>query len=130
VAEPAVLAILDERFAMAARRWPTLAMQLQARLLAQAERQSVQLAIARLPRVEQRVVAVLWTLAERWGRVTSEGYLVPLRLTHESLGQLVGARRPTVSLALTDLIEQGTVVRRPDGTWLLPDTSLGVLTPA
>jgi CRP/FNR family cyclic AMP-dependent transcriptional regulator len=127
VAVPAVLACLDERFAMAARRWASLSAVIQGRLTVQGERQAVQLAIARLPRVEQRVLAVLWTLAERWGRVTPDGYVVPLRLTHESLGRMVGAQRPTVSLALTELTEQGSVLRRQDGSWLLSPTSLDEL---
>jgi hypothetical protein len=44
---------------------------------------------------------------------------VRLRLTHELIGQLVGAKRPTVSLALRELDERGTVYRRSDGSWLL-----------
>ena len=45
--------------------------------------------------------------------------IVPLALTHRILGQLVGARRPTVSTALAELAERGELVRRPDGSWLL-----------
>jgi hypothetical protein len=44
---------------------------------------------------------------------------VPLALTHRILGQLVGARRPTVSTALAELAERGELIRRPDGSWLL-----------
>jgi hypothetical protein len=40
-------------------------------------------------------------------------------LTHRILGQLVGARRPTVSTALSELAERKELVRRPDGSWLL-----------
>jgi DNA-binding IclR family transcriptional regulator len=35
------------------------------------------------------------------------------------LAELVGARRPTVSSAMTDLARRGAVTRRPDGSWLL-----------
>jgi hypothetical protein len=45
--------------------------------------------------------------------------IVPLALTHRILGQLVGARRPTVSTALSELADRGELVRRPDGSWLL-----------
>jgi hypothetical protein len=62
---------------------------------------------------------LFWHLAERWGRVTGDGVIVPLALTHRILGQLVGARRPTVSTALSELAERGELVRRPDGSWLL-----------
>ena len=45
--------------------------------------------------------------------------ILPLKLTHELLGQLVGAKRPTVSLAIKELERRGTVHRRTDGAWLL-----------
>jgi hypothetical protein len=45
--------------------------------------------------------------------------VVPLALTHRILGQLVGARRPTVSTALSELAEREELVRRSDGSWLL-----------
>jgi CRP/FNR family cyclic AMP-dependent transcriptional regulator len=35
------------------------------------------------------------------------------------LAELVGARRPTVSSAMTDLSRRGAVTRRADGSWLL-----------
>ena len=53
--------------------------------------------------------------------------MIPLALTHRILGQLVGARRPTVSTALSELAERDELVRRADGSWLLrgdpPDAS-------
>lgn len=42
------------------------------------------------------------------------------------LGELISARRPSVSSALKSLTEDGSVVRRPDGTFELhggPPTS-------
>jgi hypothetical protein len=44
--------------------------------------------------------------------------LVPLRLTHTVLGDLVAARRPTVSGAISRLARAGLVVKTEDG-WLL-----------
>ena len=58
-------------------------------------------AISQLVRVDRRLLALFWHLAERWGRVTGDGVLVPLTLSHRMLSQLVGARRPTVSTALS-----------------------------
>ena len=46
-------------------------------------------------------------LADRWGRVTPDGIVVDLALTHELIGHLVGGRRPTVTLALAELAESG-----------------------
>jgi len=41
------------------------------------------------------------------------------------LGQLVGARRPTISAALGELARAGEVVRTDTGTWLLTGSPLG-----
>ena len=84
-------------------------------------------AISQLTRVDRRLKALFWHLAERWGRVGGDGVVIPLALTHRILGQLVGARRPTVSTALSELAERDELVRRSDGSWLLrgdpPDAS-------
>jgi DNA-binding transcriptional ArsR family regulator len=65
-------------------------------------------------------------MADRWGKVTPEGVHVPLKLTHQLLGRVIGAQRPSVTTALKQLMEDGLVSRREDGTWLLhgdpPDT--------
>jgi hypothetical protein len=79
--------------------------------------------------VDRRLLALFWHLAERWGRVVSDGVLVPLTLSHRLLGQLVGARRPTVSTALADLAREDQIQRRPDGTWLLKGEPVGVPAP-
>ena len=77
-------------------------------------------AIGHLPSAELRILAVLWHLAETWGKVVVDGVLIPFPFTHAALGQLMGARRPTVSLALVNLHTEGLVRRLDDGTWLLP----------
>jgi hypothetical protein len=53
--------------------------------------------------------------------VTADGVLLPLCLSHRMLGELVGARRPSVSTAAAALERSGRLVRRPDGTWLVRD---------
>jgi CRP/FNR family transcriptional regulator, cyclic AMP receptor protein len=112
------LAILGHDWLLAVRRWPALDAGLQTRGVEQAERLGVQVAICQLPRVEDRLMALLWWLAERWGRVTPVGTIVPLSLTHDIFGALVGARRPTVTLALNQLSERGAIVRQDQG-WML-----------
>lgn len=124
--KPSVLTVLDERFTTAAHRWPALSQNLFRRLLEQSERVALHAATAQLPRVERRVVALFWQLAERWGHVTPFGIEVPLELTHEALGRLVGAQRPTVTLALRELAEDGVLTRSADG-WLLDRASSGLL---
>ncbi len=112
------LAFLGVEFVAAARRWPGLIAGLQSRTADGTERLATQLAICQLPRVQDRLLAMLWLLAESWGHVTASGTTLSLSLTHESLGALVGARRPTVTLALRELAEQGALVHQDRG-WLL-----------
>ena len=52
------------------------------------------------------------------GKVTPAGIRLQLSLTHEMLGRLIGARRPTVTLALKELAEQNSVIRQDSG-WLI-----------
>jgi hypothetical protein len=112
------VAVLGDEFLLASRRWPRLHASLEARIADQIERLSAQLVICQLPRVEDRLLAMLWLLAETWGRVTAAGTTLPLSLTHETLGSLVGARRSTVTLALGELTESGMLVHQDRG-WLL-----------
>lgn len=127
---PSVVVVLDERFTRATQRWPSLGLNLQRRLLDQADRVAMHAAIAQLPRVDRRILALLWQLAERWGRVTPFGVEVRLELTHEMLGRLVGAQRPTVTLALRELADEGAVTRTTQRGWLLDRRSRDALRPS
>ena len=117
-AEGSKLALLGSEVLLAMRRAPRLAMGLQVRAAEQTDRLATQMTICQLPRVEDRLLGVLWLLAESWGRVTPTGTILPLTLTHEILGALVGARRPTVTLALGELAERRAVIHQNRG-WLL-----------
>jgi CRP-like cAMP-binding protein len=76
------------------------------------------MAIVHHARVDVRLHMLFWHLAARWGRVRGDGVTVPLRLTHTVLADLVAARRPTVTTALSELSRQG-LVRSVDDGWLL-----------
>jgi CRP/FNR family transcriptional regulator, cyclic AMP receptor protein len=121
------LAVLDGRFLLASRRWPALVVRLNERMAAQARRSAVDAALTHLPNAELRVLGALWHLADRWGRMASAGVILPLKLTHEALGRMIGAERPTVTLALRDLARNGMVERREDGGWLLRHDSLDAI---
>ncbi len=113
------LALLSEDAVLfAVRRWPRIATYLLERFAQQSEILEAQLVISQLPRVEERLLALMWLLAERWGRVTRLGTTLPLSLTHETLGALIGARRPSVTLGLGELAERGAVIKHDHG-WLL-----------
>jgi hypothetical protein len=58
--------------------------------------------------------------------VRSDGTVLRLRLTHAVLADLVAARRPTVTTALSDLARRGLV--KTDGeTWILSGEAPGDL---
>jgi len=117
------LAILDERFLMAACRWPTVVDELGTRMVRRSRYLSFRLAMKEIMRVEGRLLILFWALSERWGHVTPRGVHVRLRLTHEALGKLVGARRPSVTTAIGALTAAGEIERMADGYLLLGDPS-------
>ena len=127
VTDRARLAILDESFDSVVRRWPAIARALVVQVEEQMERVAVQQLISQMPRAEQRIVALLWHLADRWGRVEDDGVVVPLTLSHEAVSRLVGGRRSTVSAALGALASEGLVMRLANHTWLLAPASRGLL---
>ena len=112
-------AVIDHPLAVRAAQWPEIFALLVERAARRAERLVVMQAIGHLHRVDERLLALLWCLAERWGRVVPDGVLVTLNLPHRTLAGMIGARRPTVTTALGQLISRGDVIRRRDGSWLL-----------
>lgn len=119
------VALLDRRFGAQLGGWPEIAVALLDRVNERAHRLAVTQAISQLTRVDRRLLSLFWHLAERWGRMTSEGVAIPLTLTHRMLGQLIGARRPTVSTAIGELAARGELIRRGDGSWLLTGEPVG-----
>ena len=119
VIQPARLAVLDARFAALAGRFPPLVAELMSRALRRSRDLAVLLAIAGMPRLDARLLAALWHLADRWGHVGPEGTLLPVRLTHETLAGLVGAQRPSVTTALRALERRGALRRDAAAGWLL-----------
>jgi CRP-like cAMP-binding protein len=106
---PTRLAVLDETFAERVQAWPALGVALLRRAGRRIADADALRAIAGQPRLELRLVLVLWNLATRWGRVEPGGIRLKLPLTHRLLGQLVAAERPSISHALHRLSECGLV---------------------
>lgn len=113
------LAAIERHVREAARHWPAIADFLHDRLARQTHHASMHLAMLHLPRIEERLIALFADLGERFGHVSADGILIDLPLTHELIGGLVGARRPTVTLALHALASRGLIERLPDGRWKL-----------
>ena len=127
IVEEAQLAILNSRFVRSTAPFPQMLPALMERMLRQHEQISNLYALALLPRVDTRLIAFFWHLAQRWGRVGRDGVIIPLDLTHRTLGELVGGRRPTISVALTELDQAGHLRRRADGSWALARDSWKLL---
>jgi CRP-like cAMP-binding protein len=117
--EPLRLAVLDQRFVSRLAPYPEVAVALTARSVDRARHVLIHMAIAHHARVDARLELLLWHLADRWGRVTTEGVLLPLRLTHELLADLVAAQRPSVTLSLQHLERAGRVMRRDGMIYLV-----------
>ena len=115
---PTRVAALDRTFEQHIAQYPELARCLVARAIQRSKNLSVNMAIVHQARVDVRLHMLLWHLAARWGRVRSDGTVLRLRLTHAVLADLVAARRPTVTTALSGLTRRGLV--KTDGeNWVL-----------
>jgi CRP/FNR family cyclic AMP-dependent transcriptional regulator len=123
VIEPTTIAVLDESLTPRAREVPQLLEALTDRALRRSRRLAVSAAIANTVGVEDRLLLSLWQLAELWGMKAPGGAVLPFRLSHQTLADLVGARRPTVTLALRNLTQRGALRRGESGEWILLGSS-------
>jgi CRP/FNR family cyclic AMP-dependent transcriptional regulator len=126
VLEPARFAVLAPPFTRVLGQYPAAVEAVLRGASNRAYSLAITMAVSNLRRVDDRLLVLLWYLANRWGRVTPDGVVLPLRLTHETLARLVGAQRPSVTTALSQLEEGGKLRRTADRAWLLcgdpPDT--------
>lgn len=111
VLEDAQVALLDGRVTALMGRWPELSASVGGRLLRRARSLAYLMAAQHFVRAEDRLLATLWHLASMWGRVTPQGTVVPFRLTHEMLAGIIGAQRPTTTVAIRSLTQRGLLVR-------------------
>jgi CRP/FNR family cyclic AMP-dependent transcriptional regulator len=118
VVAAAELAVLGADFVARAAPYPSVAVALVDRAMLRSRHLALTMAAVQQPRVDRRLHALLWQLADRWGRIGPDGVSVEVPLTHELLGELVAARRPSVTTALAALAGAGQV-RRDGGRWLL-----------
>jgi hypothetical protein len=111
-------AVLDRDFTVRACGHPEMISALVGRAIRRSRFMVVTMAILHQPRVDIRLHMLLWELAERWGHVHPDGVHLPMRLTHAMLGELVAARRPTVTKALGGLATRSVAAWTGDH-WLL-----------
>jgi hypothetical protein len=119
VFRPTRVAILDERITKIICARPELVIAFSGRLFRRARHAEYIMAISHLPKVEHKLLATLWHLASNWGRVTPQGVYIPFRLTHEVLGEILGAKRPSVTTAMAQLQRRGDVAIGAGGGYLL-----------
>jgi CRP/FNR family cyclic AMP-dependent transcriptional regulator len=119
VIEPTAVAVLDQDIVAQIRHYPELLEALTDRALRRSRRIAVSAAIANTVGVEERLLLLLWHLTELWGHKAQGGAVLPYRLSHQTLADLVGARRPTVTLALRGLTDRGLLDRSHGGQWIL-----------
>lgn len=100
---PTRFALLDQEFVERVRPWPQIGLALLRRAGRRISETDALRAIACQPRLEVRLVLLLWHLSTRWGRVEPTGIRLTLPLTHRLLGQMVAAERPSITHALTRL---------------------------
>ncbi|HEY7622319.1 MAG TPA: helix-turn-helix domain-containing protein, partial [Solirubrobacteraceae bacterium] len=117
VLERVRFAILDAAFAERAAPFPQVALAMVGRSMERSRTLAVNMAIVHYPQVRNRLLLMLWHLADRWGRVTPEGVRIALRLRHHMLADLVAVRRPSATAALQQLTREGLVQR--DGSELI-----------
>jgi CRP/FNR family transcriptional regulator, cyclic AMP receptor protein len=120
IIQPTRLAILDAEFTRRAVDYPEISRWLVARALRRSRSLAVNLAILNQTRIDTRLHMLLWHLAGRWGRAEATGSThLPLRLTHSILAELLAARRPTVTTALTQLKRRGAISSDGVDGWVL-----------
>ena len=119
ILSPVTFGVLDRAFVGRLGPFPDVTAALMGRAMARSRRVAGHLVLAQLASVEHRVLLALWHLADLWGRVRPDGIVVPVRLTHETLGLMVGARRPSVTAAIRSLDEQRLACPEPGGGYLL-----------
>jgi hypothetical protein len=119
VLETARVVLLDARTTALIGRWPELAAAVGGRLMRRTRALAYVMAAQHFVRVEDRLLATLWHLASMWGKVTPRGTVVPFHLTHETLAGIIGARRPSTTIAIQSLTKQGRLMRDEQRRYLL-----------
>jgi CRP-like cAMP-binding protein len=68
---------------------------------------------------EARLLHMLWHLANRFGRVTRDGVVIPIPLSQGDIGEFLGVSRHAVLDALKPLRDHRVADQRRDMTWWL-----------
>lgn len=119
VLQPSRLAVITDAVQRQLCQWPEVVSRLanrhSRRIAAAAQRDVIRAVEGR----DERLLYMLWHLASRFGRVTTDGVRVPVPLSQTDLGALLGLRRGAISEALGRLRRARVADQRKDLTWWL-----------
>lgn len=119
VLQPTHLAVLDEELHRRLCAWPSVIERLGARHSRRVAAAAQREVIRAVKRREERLLHMLWHLAARFGRVTSDGVALPFPLSQRDLGALLGLSRQSINEALALLRQARVADQRSDKTWWL-----------
>jgi len=117
VLTPATVALLDDEFAARIASWPALTSEILARASRRARWLTARMAICQQIHVRDRILYLFSRLAIRWGTTDAGAAIVPVPITHEQIAKLIGAQRPSVTIAVGELAGEGLLTRLSDRTW-------------
>jgi CRP-like cAMP-binding protein len=84
---------------------------MQAVMIAQIQQMEFLLDLMHCYPMSQRIMRFLGWLAQKAGRVTEEGCVIDLNLTHQAIAEMVGTTRVTITRLLQQLETQGHLAR-------------------
>jgi CRP-like cAMP-binding protein len=94
-------------------------------LVRQSQQISMLLRLSRTRPAELRLFQLLTWIGERFGRVSRRGVSLcfeELNLTHRNLAEISGLTRVTVTKAISQFRQTGTLVREGEDDWLLAES--------
>jgi len=86
-----------------------------------AQQKALLMSVLSQNQVSQRLVYLLDWLGDRFGKQVSEGLLIDIPLSHDTLSEMVGATRVTVTHYLGEFKKQGALIKRRCQIILLKD---------
>jgi CRP/FNR family transcriptional regulator, cyclic AMP receptor protein len=123
---PTTIALLDDEFAARIAAWPALTSEIFARAGRRARWLTARLAVSQQIHIRDRILCLFSRLAIRWGTTVADGAIVPIPVTHEQIAGLIGAQRPSVTIAAGELSSEGLLTRLADRTWQIHRQDLNV----
>ena len=117
VLDPATVIVLEPPLAQQLSHWPPVVARLVGRSIRRARWLAADAAVADNVGVEERVLLLFWQLAEVWGTRETDGISLEVDLPHRVIAELIGARRPTVSTALSTLQAKRRLTSPSRGVW-------------